>query len=125
MKCSKFSRDLLYVFYYYLALYSFHSKRTQLPTAYYCRIIPYLRYHLIVCNMVRFSGEELLVPVPNSKLEDHPLSDYRDSLFNVLATVVCIKILQFHYLLLLPVAHSDERYTVSFPRSFHREYVPS
>ena len=124
MKCSKFSRNLLYIIYYDLALYSFHSVRTQLPIAYYCRIIPYPRHHLIVCHMVRFCGEELLEPVPNSKLEDHPLSDYCDCLFNVLATVVCIKILQFHYLL-LPVAHSDERYTVSFPRSFHREYVPS
>ena len=79
----------------------------------------------MVCNMVRFYGEHLLAPLPNSKLEDHPLSDYRDCLFNVLATTVHNKILQFHYLLQLPVAHCDARNSVSFPRFFHREYVPS
>ena len=35
--------------------------------------------------MIRFYGEELLVPRPNLKLEDHPLLGVRDCLFNVFA----------------------------------------
>jgi hypothetical protein len=35
--------------------------------------------------MVIVCGEELLVPRPTPKLEDHPLSAVRDCLFNVFA----------------------------------------
>jgi len=59
----------------------------------------------MVCNMVRFYGEESLASLPNPDLEDHHLWDGRDCLFNVLAATVQIKILQFHYLTLLPVAY--------------------
>jgi len=74
----------------------------------------------MVCNMIRFCGEELLAPLPNPKLEENPLSDGHDCLFKVLAATIHNKILQFHYL-----AHCDARNCVSFLRSFHREYVPS
>jgi hypothetical protein len=30
-----------------------------------------------------FYGEELLAPLPTSKLDDHPLSAVRDCLFNI------------------------------------------
>jgi len=36
-------------------------------------------------NKLTFYGEELLVPRPTPKLEDHPLSAVHDLLFNVLA----------------------------------------
>ena len=75
----------------------------------------------MIFKMIRFCREELLAPLPNPKLEDHILSDGRDCLFNVLAANVHNKILQIHYLVLLPVAHCDARNSVSFPRSFHRE----
>jgi len=35
-----------------------------------------------------FYGEELLDPCPNPKLEDHPLSAVRDSLFGIFAATV-------------------------------------
>jgi len=76
-------------------------------------------------NMLNFIGVELLAPLPNHKLEDYSLSTGRDCLFSVFAATVHIKILQFHYLPLLPVAHCDARISVSFPMSIHREYVPS
>jgi hypothetical protein len=79
----------------------------------------------MVCNMVRFYGEELLAPIPYPKLEDHLLSDGRECLFNVLAAIDHITILQFRYLISLPVAQCNARNSVSFPMSFHREYVPS
>jgi hypothetical protein len=34
---------------------------------------------------LNFYGEELLAPLPTPKLEDHPLSAVRDSLFNIFA----------------------------------------
>jgi hypothetical protein len=34
-------------------------------------------------NKLIFYGEELLAPRPTSKLEDHPLSDVCDCLFNI------------------------------------------
>ena len=37
-----------------------------------------------------FHGEELLVPRPTPKLEDHPLSTVRDCLFNLFAATVHI-----------------------------------
>jgi len=37
------------------------------------------------CNMILFNGEELLVPRPTPKLEDHPLSAVRNCLFNIFA----------------------------------------
>ena len=128
MKCYKFSRDLLHMlrscplfFSQSTNLYQ-QSFNFQLLTS-YRRISPHPRHCLMVCNMVSFSDEELLAPLLNSKLEDHPFSDYRDCLF-ILAATVHNKILQFHYLLLLPVAHSEARISVSFLRFFHREYVP-
>ena len=33
--------------------------------------------------MIRFYGEELLVPRPTPKMEDHPLSAVRECLFNI------------------------------------------
>jgi hypothetical protein len=39
-------------------------------------------------NMVIFCGEELLAPPPTPKLENHPLSAVRDSLFNVFAATL-------------------------------------
>ena len=36
-------------------------------------------------NTARFCGEELLAPLPTTKLEDHPLSDVRDCLFCIFA----------------------------------------
>jgi len=125
-------KDLFYIFCYYLVLYSFHSIRTytntssnfQLLTS--CRrISPYPRHYLIVYNMVRLYGVDWLAPLPNPKLEDHLLSDGRDCLFNVLAATVHITILQFHYLVLLPVTHCDASNSISFAMPFHREYVPS
>jgi len=39
---------------------------------------------------MRFYGEELLAPCPIPKLEEHPLSAVRDSLFNIFATTLHI-----------------------------------
>jgi len=39
---------------------------------------------------VEFYGEELLVPRPNIKLEDHPLSAVHYYLFNIFATTLHI-----------------------------------
>ena len=41
----------------------------------YRRISPYPRHCLMVCSILSFCGEELLAPLPNPKLEEHPLSD--------------------------------------------------
>jgi hypothetical protein len=40
--------------------------------------------------MIRFYGEELLVPRPTPKLEDHPLSAARDCLFNLFVATLHI-----------------------------------
>ena len=40
--------------------------------------------------MIRFYGEELLAPRPTPKLEDHPLSAARYSLFNIFAATLHI-----------------------------------
>jgi hypothetical protein len=40
---------------------------------------------VIFRNKLIFYGEELLVPRPTPKLEDHPLSAVRDGLFNISA----------------------------------------
>ena len=37
-----------------------------------------------------FCGEGLLVPRPTPKLEDHPLSDVRDCLFDIFAAAIHI-----------------------------------
>ena len=63
--------------------------------------------------------------LPNSKLENHPLSDGSNCVFNVLANMAYNKILQFHYLIVFPVADCDAGNSVSFPKSFRREHVPS
>jgi len=130
MICYKFWRDLLYMlwpcplfFSQSTNLYQ-QSFNFQLLTS-YRRISPHPRHCLMVCNIVRFCGEQLLAPLTNNKLEDHPLSDRRDSLFNVLAATVHNKLLQFHYLLLLPVARCEAMNSISFLRFFHCEYVPS
>jgi hypothetical protein len=36
-------------------------------------------------NTASFYGEELLAPRPTTKLEDHPLSAFRDCLFSTFA----------------------------------------
>jgi hypothetical protein len=41
-------------------------------------------------NMIRYPGEELLAPRPTPKLEDLPLSDVRDGLFNIFAATLHI-----------------------------------
>jgi len=40
--------------------------------------------------MTRFYGEELLAPCPTSKLEDHPLSDVCNCLFNIFTATLHI-----------------------------------
>jgi hypothetical protein len=42
-------------------------------------------------NKIRFNRKELLAPHPNPKLEDHPLSAVRDSLFNIFAATLHIR----------------------------------
>jgi hypothetical protein len=76
-------------------------------------------------NMIFPYGEELLVTLPNPKLEYHPISVGRDCLFDVLTATVHIQILLIRYLIVFPVAYSDATNSVSFLRSFHREYFPS
>jgi len=44
----------------------------------------------MIRNRIRFYGEELLAPRPNSKLEDHPLSAVRNCLFNIFAATLHI-----------------------------------
>jgi hypothetical protein len=44
----------------------------------------------MIRNMIRFYGEELLAPRPTTKLEDHPLSAFRDCLFYILAATLHI-----------------------------------
>ena len=44
----------------------------------------------MVRNIIRFYGEELLVPRSNPKLEDHPLSAVRVFLFNLFAATLHI-----------------------------------
>ena len=39
-------------------------------------------------NIATFYGEKLLVPRPKPQVEDQPMSDVRDCLFNVLAATV-------------------------------------
>ena len=41
-------------------------------------------------NRVRFYGEKLLAPHPKPKLEDHPLSAFREWLFNTFAATLHI-----------------------------------
>ena len=54
-------------------------------------------------NKIRFYGKEILAPRPKSKLEDHPLSDVRDCLFNIFAATL----------------HNGGRSTVRNLRTFH------
>jgi hypothetical protein len=42
----------------------------------------------MVCNKIRFDGEELLAPRPTPKQEDQPLSAVRDCLFNIFAATL-------------------------------------
>jgi len=44
----------------------------------------------MICNIIRFYGDELLAPHPNPKLEDHPYSAVRDCLFNIFAATLHI-----------------------------------
>jgi hypothetical protein len=41
-------------------------------------------------NTIRLDGEELFAPRTTPKLEDHPLSDVRDCLFNIFAATLHI-----------------------------------
>jgi len=52
------------------------------------RISPGPRPCFMIHNMIRFYGGELLAPRPTPKLEDHPLSEVRDCLFNIFAATV-------------------------------------
>jgi hypothetical protein len=38
-----------------------------------------------ISQLYVFYGEELLAPLPTPKLEDHPMSAFRDCLFNIFA----------------------------------------
>jgi hypothetical protein len=40
-------------------------------------------------NMLLCYGKKLLAPWPTPKLEDHPLSDVREWLFNIFAATLC------------------------------------
>jgi hypothetical protein len=57
---------------------------------------PYQRLHAVprhmylFCNKASFYCEELLVPCPTCKLEDHPLSAVHDLLFNIFAAILHI-----------------------------------
>jgi hypothetical protein len=42
-------------------------------------------------TIIRFHGEELLAPCPTPKREDHPLSVFRDCLFNIFAATLHIE----------------------------------
>jgi len=44
----------------------------------------------MIRNMIRFYGEELLALRPTPKLEDHPLSAFRDCLFSIFAATLHI-----------------------------------
>jgi hypothetical protein len=50
----------------------------------------------MVHNMGSFYSEELLAPLPTSRLEDHPLLAVRDCLFNVLTATLHIWRLFLH-----------------------------
>jgi hypothetical protein len=52
------------------------------------RIGPGPRIYCLFRNIIIFYGEELLAPRPTPKLEEHPLSAVRDSLFNVFAATL-------------------------------------
>ena len=57
----------------------------------YQSISPGPRLHLLMFrNLIRFYGGELLAPRRTTKLEDHPLSAVRDSLFNTFAVTLYI-----------------------------------
>ena len=62
----------------------------HMPGPSHQRISPGPRPCYMIHNMVRFYGEELLAPRPTPKLEDHPLSDVRDCLFDIFAATVHI-----------------------------------
>jgi hypothetical protein len=51
-------------------------------------MIPYRRLLVNFRNKIIFYGEELLVPRPTPKLEDHPLSAVRGCLFNIFAATL-------------------------------------
>jgi hypothetical protein len=51
---------------------------------------PYPKHVCMFRNYVRFYGEELSAPRPNSKPKDHPLSAVHDCLFNVSAATLHI-----------------------------------
>jgi len=44
----------------------------------------------LFCNKASFYSEELSVPRPNRKLDDHPLLAVRDCLFNIFAAFLYI-----------------------------------
>ena len=48
------------------------------------------RQMFVFQNKATFNGEELSVPRPNPKLEDHSLSDIRDCLFNIFTVTLHI-----------------------------------
>jgi len=53
-------------------------------------ISPGPRHMYPFCNKASFHSEELLAPHPTHKLEDHPLSVFRDCIFNIFAATLHI-----------------------------------
>jgi hypothetical protein len=51
---------------------------------------PCLRHQFMFRNIIHFYGENLLAPRPTPKLENHPLSAFRDCLFNIFAATLHI-----------------------------------
>jgi hypothetical protein len=62
----------------------------------YQRISPGPRLCQMFRNMVILYGEELLAPLPTSKLEDHSLSAVHDCLFKVFAATLHIRMPFLH-----------------------------
>jgi hypothetical protein len=65
-------------------------KASTLPLEHRSLLGPRLTFQ-VFCNTIRFYGEELLVPRPTPKLENHPLSAVRDCLFNIFAATLHIE----------------------------------
>jgi len=59
----------------------------HVPFSLHQNISPGLR---LFRNTIRFYDEELLAPRLNPKIEQHPLSAVRDTLFNIFATTLRI-----------------------------------
>ena len=49
---------------------------------------PATPHSVVFRNIVSFSGENLLSPLPHTKLEDHQLTSVRDCIFNIFAATL-------------------------------------